>query len=608
MVALIADLEGVETYQITGQDQYWEIHGSDKLALQYGAAHFLEEMGFRFPHPDHSIVPESLEAPENDADMIGELFQPQMTRRGIHLHTLHPIEGYFRFWEPNDENVMGAKRVIDWLVKNKGNYLQWVALNDIIRSEGIEEAWVEHNQDILNHAKLRGIETGIGVQLYGSANLQQAYDLINSSVIDPLQQITTGVERILQGGEFDVIELSFGEFFGEDADAFIQQINETYGAVKNISPNIEMATRIHVGDDLRVTYNGQEMIYYFLAAYADEEIVPWVHTVMFYTLFESAGGAYHHSEFDQHRDFLLTRLAQGKPTAYFPESAYWVAFDVSVPQYLPIYVRNRWLDIDQLAEAGSPLEEHVLFSSGWEWGYWQNDVATLKLNWKREGNYQTVLADIFGYHDDGAEAARIIAAMAELQQTALVEQHLMPFIAGEDAVMQLGFGADIISQPPRPQLTNLLSMTAIDIDTRYVVPLTQYADGLEVLATQMSGLGLGDRWFDEIKDGIEISNIRARYAASILNAVAAEIRGDDPRPDLDALDIMIEAAKAVVNRRHADLHSSHADRLIDDAQNATIYNFGYLKRADELCYWEREKIQLRNRILGESNGAPGCAI
>ena len=70
-----------------------------------------------------------------------------------------------------------------------------------------------------------------------------------------------------------------------------------------------MVTRIHVGDDLTVTYNDQEMIYYFLAAYADSNITPWVHTVMFYNLFERAGGAYHHEEFDQHRRFLLNRLA-----------------------------------------------------------------------------------------------------------------------------------------------------------------------------------------------------------------------------------------------------------------------------------------------------------
>src|SRR6185503_18193487 len=101
-------------------------------------------------------------------------------------------------------------------------------------------------------------------------------------------------------------------------------------------------------------------------------IVPQVHTVMYYDLFEDAGGAYHHQDFAEHRAFLFDRLRTGLPVTYKPETAYWVAFDNSVPMYLPLYVRSRWLDLDrihaQAAAAGhADLAEHVLFSSGWEW-------------------------------------------------------------------------------------------------------------------------------------------------------------------------------------------------------------------------------------------------
>ena len=39
----------------------------------------------------------------------------------------------------------------------------------------------------------------------------------------------------------------------------------------------------------------------------------------------------------QNIEFLFDRLENGLPVAYFPESAYWVAFDNSVPTYLPMY-------------------------------------------------------------------------------------------------------------------------------------------------------------------------------------------------------------------------------------------------------------------------------
>ena len=160
-------------------------------------------------------------------------------------------------------------------------------------------------------------------------------------------------------------------------------INGTYDTIQELLPGVEVTSRLHVGADLQVTYNDQEMIYYFLAAYADPEITPWVHTVMYYNLFEEANGAYHHEDFTEHREFLQDRLKNDLPVAYFPESAYWVAFDNPVPTYLPLYIRSRWLDMYEIrkwseANDASYLTDHTLFSSGWEWGYWQNDVATLR--------------------------------------------------------------------------------------------------------------------------------------------------------------------------------------------------------------------------------------
>ena len=39
--------------------------------------------------------------------------------------------------------------------------------------------------------------------------------------------------------------------------------------------------------------------------------------------------------------------------------------------------------------AGLPsLDEQVLFSSGWEWGYWQNDYVTLRQGYTRAARWQ----------------------------------------------------------------------------------------------------------------------------------------------------------------------------------------------------------------------------
>ena len=271
-----------------------------------------------------------------------------MVRRGLHMHTLHPIEGYYDFWEPSEENLYRAKRVIDWTIKNRGNYIEWVGLDNITDNPIAHDAWKAHTQAIINDVHQRGATVGLGVQLFGSGNLQNAFDLVDDVNGNREAQISSRLALVLDDLDFDVLEMSFGEFFDEEPQEFIDSVNQAYDILQSVSPGIEMTSRLHVGDDLQVTYDNQEMIYYFLAAYANPEITPWVHTVMYYNLFEPSNGAYHHEDFAEHREFLFERLENGLPVAYFPESAYWVAFDNLVPTYLPMYVRSRWLDMFEI--------------------------------------------------------------------------------------------------------------------------------------------------------------------------------------------------------------------------------------------------------------------
>ena len=195
-------------------DGAWRVESGDLLGRQYGLAELLEQAGYRFNHPYRTLLPEQLLLPQSVPNQ-GEIQAPEMTRRGIHLHTLHPIEGYYDVWEPSSESAQRAHRITDWLIKNKGNYLQWVALDDISENAIRLERWQDHNQLILAEMKMRGIQTGIGVQLHGSGNLQQAFDLIHDPAGDAAQQVQERLEMIMSGGDFDLLELSFGEFFGE---------------------------------------------------------------------------------------------------------------------------------------------------------------------------------------------------------------------------------------------------------------------------------------------------------------------------------------------------------------------------------------------------------
>jgi hypothetical protein len=64
-----------------------------------------------------------------------------------------------------------------------------------------------------------------------------------------------------------------------------------------------------------------------------------------------------------------------------------------------------------------------------------------------------------------------------------------------------------------------------------------------------------------------------------------------------------------VDERHAHLHDPAGATLISpDWDNPTIYDYGYLLRADELCFWERERAEL-DVVMGLPDiTVPACAL
>ena len=619
------ELDCAECYRIDrlGPEAF-AVRGGGTLGVQYGLAHMLELLGFRFYHPWSTWTPGAPGlAPEAEAE-LGVVHRPEMRVRGLHLHTLHPIEAYRAVWDPaHPEALQEAERVFDWVVRNRGNYVQWVALDNIIDDEDAAAAWRAHTRRVLDAARRRGLRVGIGLQLFGQSNLQDAFDLIDAEEVDEAALAEMDRRWRLLGEEldFDVYNLSFGEFFGADPELFVSSVDQAYQAMLEVSPAAEMTATIHVGgeDRLRVEYQGEELPYYFLVKFADPRIVPLVHTVMYYNLFEDAGGAYHHDDFAEHRDYILERLAGGERVAYFPETAYWVAFDNSVPFYAPIYVRSRWLDLDRLAAAAeelgaAPLDEHVLFSSGWEWGYWQNDWAALRASWQRPARWQDLVHDMFAPRPGGAQMAELVAALAELEHAGLVERRLAGYMAGRDFYIDLGDQIDVVSQPDRVTFDDLAAADPAERDAfaeGVLVDLQRFADDLAALAGRAAQLGgPRDRFWREVVDGAEVTALRARFVALAYRATLAHLEGsaEEAAAARGEMDRTLERGRQVVARRHADFHFPDRSCLVGQDLNATFYQWGYLKQADELCYWERERVEIDRLVDGADTPIPTCVM
>jgi len=599
-----------QAYQLARpDDREVVVAASDVLGAQYGVTAALETMGFRFRHPYDTVVPTDLAIGTVDT----ELHKPEIRVRGFQLHTLHPIEAYFAFWEPSPANTLDAHRIIDWTIKNRGNYVQWVALDDILEPER-HAAWQPFTRELIDYAHLRGVRVGLNLQLFGAANLQLAYDLVDEQEQPIAPQIAARLPPVTQDLPFDVYDLSFGEFFDSDPQAFIDAVNEVRRQLSLAAPQAEMHALVHVGADQIVNFMGEDLIYYFLVKFADPSIIPDIHTVMFYDLYEPTGGAYKHEDFSAHREFLLERMCSGKPHAYQPETAYWVAFDNSVPQYLPLYVHNRWLDLEMLdAEPGcGKLDNHMLFSSGWEWGYWLHDVTALRASYERPASSTELIAAEFG--TDLGPATSAVARLIEIQREHLMLGRLIQYIAGRDIAIDVGRQLDIVSQPDRVTFADLAvaePSARDEFSATVMAQLASYHAQVEGYEADLRALDLPDtRWTRELRDGATIDRLRADYVLHLYTATLDQLAGDTAgaSTELARARALLDAAREVAARRHDDLHDSLGARLTGQTENQTLYQYGYLFMADTLCYWDRELVQVQNILDGTSVPVPTCLL
>jgi hypothetical protein len=615
-IAIVVDLACTECYRIdaAAHPNAWIVHAGDLLGAQYGAAAALEDLGFRFRSPYDTYTPWAPRFDPAAAADLGVVHAPEVPVRGLQLHTIHPIEAYFALWEPGDDHTADADRIFSWIVANRGDFVQWVALNDLDDPTRRAE-WQAQTATLLAHAHAIGLRAGLNIQLYAGSDKQDGFNLANDPNAPLADQLAARVPMVTDGLPFDVYDLSFGEFSGTaNPQQFIDDVNQTAAALHAAAPAAQLHALVHLGAGLDVSYMGQTVNYYDLVRYCDPSIVPELHTVMFYDLYEDAGGAYGYTDFSDHRTYLLDRIAARQPAAYFPETAYWVAFDDSVPLYLPLYVRSRWLDLDRLASdpaaQGGALGEELVFSSGWEWGYWLNDYTALRGAFERPAAYRDLIAHAFAGDLDAAVDP--VVGLADAEHDQLLTGRLAPYLAGRDILIDAARDLGVSSQPDRVTFEDL---AADDAATRaafgadVVARLASLAADLETRAAAIDALDVHDRWADELRDDADITALRARFVATAYQASLDQLGGDTAAAQRgrDTLGQLLGRAGDVVARRRGAMHSPNGATYTKRVANHTLYQYGYLYHADTLCYWNRELMQLEQQA-GQTVRVPDCLL
>lgn len=609
-VAVLTDDRCAECYRLEGDAGVYTVRAGGVAGVSYGVSALLESLGYTFYSPYASEAPAMLLRPAANAPGFAIDHVPAQTVRGVQLHTLHPTEAYFDFWEHGADNLERAKRDIDWIVRHRGNFVQWVAMQDPQADSAFEAAYRAHTKAITAYAHRRGVKIGVAVQLFKKGSLQNNFILARGTE-DIEEQIKTETHRLVDDTGIDMISLNFGEFANVPPEQFIATANAAVTTIKAAAPNIEISGTIHVGEHNRIEYQGQDLIYYFLIDYVDPSVKRWVHTVMYYDLQGPAGGAYDHENFHEHRDFILKKIAENKQVAYFPESAYWIAFDNSVPTFLPVYVEQRRRDMALLPG----LKEHILFTSGWEWGYWQTDAATLRMGYELPPTTSAVYGDLFApLGEPGKRVADLLTLVAAEQREAHIEQQIGTYVSGRDGYIDLADRAgQFHSQPDRTIPTELTAIAKndpaglADFEAKVIAPLSAHADKMDAFAASAADLATSDKKaLREIADGLAVTAARTRFALVVYQTAITIGKGEPTEARFAELDALLAKGKAAVAKRHGDTWDPSPARLFGPTPNSTQYPYGYLKQPHNLCFWVRELAELKNLRDQTSNPTPNC--
>lgn len=577
------------SYTWQGGDGFYQLTAPSVEGLQFGLYGFLQDqLGFRFYHPRESVIPHY----GKKWPLSGSLTytaRPVFHKRGFHLHTTHPLELTEAFHGTGfSGGLKEIREYIDWLCRNGQNYFDFTLMRRVDL-----DTWPRYAAAFVDYAHQRGLLVGLELSLHMVQ--QQVFQLIkypHHSLSSFKNQINRNLEKLFQARwDFLNLDLTTAEFFGGmDRQKtrlkyhLVRRIRDVHGAQVLLRKHV-VNEENHVGQISRVMD---------VTAPEDHYIGILLHTVMFYSLTDSLAPVYENRDFSHVlRD--LVKENQRRETWYYPESAYWITFDNSVPMLLLPYLKARHADIRTCDSLGIP--NHVTFSSGWEWGYWLVDWCIARWSWKVNDALRThaePLQLLFG-----PETTNHIMHAEELQAYYMKALNLMRYLCPLQTIDELPRFLRKQFQPrpawePRAlsrangAIRKEVELVADQLDT-FGLKLKALADSLNLIPQKL---------LSELADALTVTALRAAHRAQTLRALLN--RKKDRAHTLAHLkrasDIRRQAQN-IVYRRETFYRYSLAD-LARPHPSPTAYPYGYLWPVHTLHFWLREEEQIRRGRFG----------
>jgi hypothetical protein len=621
-------------------------HGN--LGTAFAAYALLEQLGFAFLHPLAPTLPATFAVPSSS---IAIAESPAWRVRGMHLHTMHPLEltdllqGFGKDG-PDDESGWTSRlpewdRFLEWMVANRQNRVEWVLLYaDSWKDFADGPARQQRFGTLVDHAHAWGIAAGADAPL--ALEQQHTWRLVRQTgdLDAEKAQIDQRLDWLFAAG-FDFFSTESGstEFTHPDPTRMLAWMNEAaiHSRAAHSAPTYIKAhcSTGQTADGFVDPVSGGPLNFNFLPHYADAALGVMPHTVQIYG-FSDPAPTYGNTDFLYMKDFLEQEVGT-REVIWHPETAYWVTYDIDVPLFLPLYAERRVADLRTLAaderaakmgrgaNAGKRMDGQMIFSSGWEWGYWLNDVVAARAAWNphleapsdREALVSTLEplrralgaagTDAVTWIADAADAQAALLVRGEVGGVAprsVVQRNGMAYLEGFDAMADvastggnLGVAASPITQPARLGLVDMrnpvhsgptyatdVAPLLSEMETRFSALATRGAGALASAPPEARDLA------DDLADAAQMTALRAQQMHGLYDYVAGWPFGDMTQRKArlqTARDALDTAARIVAAREKR--YRVEADRIASWRNGPTAYTFAYLWPVRSLYFWWRDE-------------------
>lgn len=577
-------------YSWTGSYPKYQLKAQSVYGLTFGIYGLLDEvLGFRFIHPKTTLRPEKVEWPKE----LDYSSSPRFSKHGFHLHTQHPLELTEQLHNPDHPNAwQDVKEYIDWLVRNRQNYWEWCLLRTVDMDK-----WQPHAKRMVDYSHQRGIMAGVDVSLH---MIQQRTFQLYRNWPKSWRSKETQIERSLEDlffADWDFLNVEFNtaEFIG-GKDKLKSRLKKTMITTARNDYDSNIMGRKHVVSPENMV--GEQADVFSANDSIDLYRGVGIHTVMMYSLEDSVAPVYENENFHHiYADMLKENKV--REVWFYPESAYWVTYDNSVPMLLLPYLSGRLNDILLCQKENVP--NHLTFSSGWEWGYWAVDWSIARWSWNSSFNGKEHQPEplewvsALGYTD---EVKANLESHLELQQEYLLDKNLLRYMCAQTVTDELSLFRKQFQ--PRPEFTLKWLARKSDEATREqvknvgIVQLQEYyskSEDLNAALVKMIDTTASDV-MTEYFLGLQVTSLRAKHRACTVNSILAlrEKRKEDKENWLGkAAEIRLQGLQLV--RQQESNYKYNGQLLFGGYDSFTSYPHGYLYMPHNLHFWNREEQQ-----------------